>query len=93
MLADEMVIANVQLVQGLPERSDHARVAVAQVENAAVAVAVNELAVPCHVPDVDTFAFAKDKVNTDLRKELGLAARYVARKALDDFGFRVLTDE
>ena len=93
MLADKVMIADVQLVQRLPERGDDARMAVTQVEHAAIAVAVNETAFARRVPYVNALAFAENEINANLRKELGLAARDMAGKPLDDFLFGVLTDQ
>ena len=46
VLADEVVVADVQLLQGLAQGGNHAWVAVSQVEDAAVAVAVDQRLLP-----------------------------------------------
>ena len=93
MLTDEVVIADVQLVQGPPEGGDDAGVVVAQVEDATVAVAVNEALLPADVPDVDAFSPAKDEIQPHASEELRLPAGHVAGEAGDDLLFSGLTDE
>jgi hypothetical protein len=64
---------------------------VPQIKDAAVAVAVDQL-LALDVPHIDALPPAKDKVNTRLGVEFGLAAGYVAGKAFNDGTFWILSD-
>lgn len=62
MLANQ-VVADVQLLQALCEGGDDLRVAVAKIEDPAVAVAVDKLLLASGIPDVGAFTPPEHEVD------------------------------
>ena len=80
LLADEMMVADVEFVQALDERLGDLRMAVPQVEDAAIAVAVDERLVALHIPQINAFAFARHKLDPRRLKNFTLLAETCAAK-------------
>jgi hypothetical protein len=72
--ADQVVVADVEVVEPLPDGGDDARVAVSEVEDAAVAVAVPVPAAAVCVLEARALALADDDVDADPLERPDLAA-------------------
>jgi hypothetical protein len=64
----------------------------AQIENASVAVAIDQAFIGSGIPHKRTVPAAENKVDTDAFKEIGLARRDMTTKPIDDCGFAVHTN-
>ncbi len=89
LFAYEMVVSDVELVETFLENLYDLRISVAQVEDPAVAVAVDEFPGACGIPDIGAFPPSEDKVDAHTREEGGLAAGDMCREALNDSLFRI----
>ncbi len=78
--ADEVVVADVELSMASVSVLYDLGVAVAQVIDPAVAVAVDDPLFARHVPDVDPLPPAEDEIDTHLLEEGGLAGVDVVRR-------------
>ena len=72
MFANQVVIADVQLIQRLAQAGEDGRMAVAQIVEATVAVAVDQTFFAVHIPDVKGFALAGMKSNPAFLKKRAL---------------------
>ena len=73
MLAYEVVVADVQFLEAFLQGFDHHGVAVAEVENAAVTVAIDQPFAADRVPHVRTLAPAENEFHIVGFEGLGLA--------------------
>jgi hypothetical protein len=64
----------------------------AQVENAPVAMAIDQALIRGGIPDKGPLPAAENEVDTDTLEEIGFARRDMATKPIDDYGFAVHTD-
>jgi hypothetical protein len=78
----QVVVAHVQLLERAADGLDHLRVAVAEIENTAVAVDVEPAAVVECVAEERPLARAHHQIDAELAKEPRLARRDMARKGL-----------
>jgi hypothetical protein len=81
-----VVVADVDLVEGVTQRGDHPWMTVPEVEDAAVAVAVVEATAVERVPEERSFAASEHEVDAELLEDLDLAARDVLRVRLQRVG-------
>ena len=89
LFAYEMVVADVELIETFLEDLYHLRISVAQVEDPAVAVAVDESPGAGSIPDIGAFPPAEDKVDAHAGEEGSLAAGDMCREAINDSLFRI----
>ena len=68
-LRDEVVVTDIPLIQGFPQRLHDDRVPVSQIKDPAIAVAVDEPPVAAEVPDMNPFTPAWYKLHPILSKE------------------------
>ena len=62
MFADEMVVANVQLIKRLAQTCFNFWMAMSKVEDATIAVTVDEAFLLVDIPKIDSFTFSGNKV-------------------------------
>ena len=86
------MIADIQFIKGFLERLNNFGVAMAEVKNTAVAVAVNQAFSGLRVPDVRSFAPAENKLHIISLESLHLARVDIFGEAPDNFIFGIQSD-
>jgi hypothetical protein len=86
------MIADVQFLHAVDQGARDVGMAMAEVEDAAIAVAIDQARLAGHVPDEGAIAPTRDKLNARRAKEVDFARRHVLGKALDRGGSIVLAN-